>query len=176
MSEEAAEGLDMQRGGEYGFGLNHPDRATTKLHEVSEAEIESISVVHNLTCERLLGTFGHRAVVAKIRNKTLTAQGIRDDLVLVNSEQSTVESTTRKINKILKKKESDWTEQQKQLRSQRSQKKMVDSQLQLSYSWGGPATTPNELHDVLSRHSDLSEKIVRAELSYYCKTHEFSQI
>jgi len=29
-------GLDMQRGGEYGFGLNHPDRATTKLHELSE--------------------------------------------------------------------------------------------------------------------------------------------
>jgi len=149
-----------------------------------KAEVESISVVHNLTCERLLGTFGHRAVVAKFRNKTFTAQGIRDDLVLVNSEQSTVESTTRKINKILKKKESDWTEQQKQLRSQRIQKKMVDSQSQLSYtkkllqsckSWGGPATTPNELHDVLSRHSDLSEKIVRTELSYYCKTHEYER-
>ena len=177
-------GLDMQSGGEYGCRLNHPDRATTKLHELSEAEVESISVVHNLTCERLLGTFGHRAVIAKFRNKTFTAQGIHDYLVLVNSEQSTVESTTRKINKILKKKESDWTEQQKQLRSKRIQKKMVDSQSQLSYtkkllqsckSWGGPATTPNELHDVLSRHSDLSEKIVRTELSYYCKTHEYER-
>ena len=132
--------------------------------------LNQFSVIHNLPCERLLGTFGYRAVVAKLRNRTFTAQGIRDDLVLVNSEQSTVESTTRKINKILKKKVSDWTEQQKQLRSQRIQKKMIDSQSQLSYtkkllqsckSCGGPATTPNELHDVLSRHSDLSEKIVR---------------
>ena len=181
MCEEAAKGFDMQRGAEYGFGVNHPDRPTTRLHELSEKEVNAIVVVHNLACERVLGTFGHRATVAKYRNKFFTAQGIRDDMVLVSSEQSTVQSTTRKINRILKKKESEWTDKQKKLRTLRIQKKMAESQSQLSYtkkllqackSWGGPATTPDELEDILNKRTALGEKIVKTELSYYCKTHE----
>ena len=125
MCEEAAKGFDAQRGSEYGFGSNHPNRATTKLHELSESEVSAIGVVHNLTCERRLGTFGHRSAVAKYRNKTFTAQGIRDDLVLVDSDQSSVERMTRKINKILKKRESEWTEQQKKLRVLKIKKKIA---------------------------------------------------
>ena len=159
MCEEAAKGLDMQRGGEYGFGDNHPDRPTTKMHELSAEEVNAIdTVVHNLPCERLLGKFSHRAVVAEYRNKFFTAQGIRDDMVLVKSSQSTVQATTRKINKILKLKESEWTSEQKKLRGLRIQKKMADSQSQQTYtkkllqsckSWGGPATTPDELDDII---------------------------
>ena len=131
MCEEAAKGLDMQRGAEYGFGVNHPDLATARLHELPLEEVEAINVVHNLDCERLLATFGHRSAVAKYRNKSFTAQGIRDDLVLVHSSQSTVQSTTRRINKILKKKESEWTKDQKKLRALRIQRKIEDSKAML---------------------------------------------
>ena len=181
MCEEAAKGLDTQRGSEYGFGIDHQDRATSKLHEMSNDELNAINVVHNLSCERLLGTFGHRSVVAKYRNKFFTAQGIRDDLVLVKSTQTSVQSMTRKINKILKSKETEWTMEQKKLQSLRIQKKMADTAsscdyrkklLQACKSWGGPATTPDELEDIMEKHSELGEKIIKTELSYYCKTHE----
>ena len=44
--------------------------------------------------------------------------------------------------------------------------------LQACKSWGGPATTPDELDDILKKHADIEEKIVKTELTYYIKTHE----
>ena len=65
MCKAAAKGLEQQRGKEYGFGSNHPNRETTDLHKLPTDKVEAIGNVHNLDCERLLSTFGHRAVVAK---------------------------------------------------------------------------------------------------------------
>ena len=66
MCKAAAKGLEQQRGKEYGFGSNHPNRETTDLHKLPTDKVEAIgNVVHNLDCERLLGTFGHRAVITK---------------------------------------------------------------------------------------------------------------
>ena len=179
MCEEAAKGFDLQRGKEYGFGENHQQRETTDVHTMTAEEIGNIHVVHNLDCERLLATFSHRAVVAKFRNRTFTAQGICDDVVLAKSNQAIVEFTTRKISNILKK-EEDWTAQQKNLLALSIQKKIAESKTACDYTqklmkscktWGGPVATPNELEATISKHG-VAEKIVKTELSYYCKTHE----
>ena len=101
----------------------------------------------------------------------------------MKSGQVTVEETTRKINRILKRQESEWTNQQKELRSLRIQKKMLQAESESGYvkkllqtckSWSGPVATPNELESIISKHQDIAEKIVKTELSYYVKTHEKS--
>lgn len=81
-----------------------------------------------------------------------------------------MQSTTRKINKILKRKESEWTEEQKKLRSLWIQKKIAESQSLLSYTKN--CSKHAELEVIISKHSDLGDKIVKTELSHYCKTHE----
>ena len=183
MCEEAAKGFDLQRGKEYGFGERgiKRQRETTDVHTMNPEEMDAIDVVHNLVCERHLGTFAHRSVVAKYRNKGFTAQGIRDDLVLVHSDTAVVHSTTRRIYSILKKKEEEWTEEQKKLQAQRIQKKISESKTASDYTmkllttcktWGGPVVTPHELEGILGKRGDIAEKIVKTELSYYCKTHE----
>ena len=181
MCESAAKGLEQQRGREYGFGSEHPNRATAELHLLPAHEVDAITVVHNLLCERRLGTFGQRSVVAKFRNRTFTAKGIRDDLVLVASGQACVEEATRRIYKILKLKETNWTSEQQELRRQRIQKKIAEAEnhsnftkklLQACKTWGGPVTTPNELENVIKKHVNIIEKVVKTELWYYIKTHE----
>ena len=183
MCEEAAKGFDLQRGKEYGFGETgmQRQRETTNIHTMAPEKMDEIVVVHNLSCERLLGTFGQRAVVAKFRNRKFTAQGIRDDVVLAKSDTTVIESTTRKINMILNIKEKYWTEEQKKLQSLRIQKKITESKAVCDYTqkllksckqWGGPVVTPNELEEIVGKHSDLAEKIIKTELSYYCRTHE----
>lgn len=183
MCEEAAKGFDLQRGKEYGFGETglQRQRETTDIHKMAPEKMDEINTVHNLYCERLLGIFSHRAVVAKFRNRTFTAQGIRDDVVLAKSDTTVVESTTRKINIILNIKEKNWTKEQKKLQSLRIQKKISESKTACDYTqkllkackgWGGPVVTPNELEEIIGKHSDLAGKIVKTELSYYCRTHE----
>ncbi|QQP53646.1 Hypothetical protein FKW44_006187, partial [Caligus rogercresseyi] len=44
--------------------------------------------------------------------------------------------------------------------------------LQACKSWGGPATTVEELNKILQERSDTAEKILRTELSYYRDTHK----
>ena len=167
MCEEAAKGLEMQRGREYGFGSKYQARKTTELHKLSDTEISKIKVVHNIDCERLLATFSHRANIAKFRNKNFTATGIRDDLVLAGANQSIIDRTTRAISKILKKKESEWTQQQKLLQRERLEKKIGNTQrsiytkklLQTCKTWGGPVATPNELECAINQYPVLAEKL-----------------
>ena len=68
---------------------------------------------------------------------------------------------------ILKKKESERTKDQKKLQALRIQKKIEDSKAQQCYtkkllqsckSWNGPATTPDELEDIWSKHASIEEK------------------
>ena len=44
--------------------------------------------------------------------------------------------------------------------------------LQYCKSWGGPAVSVEELHDILQKHNDIAENIVQTELSYYRDTHK----
>ena len=154
------------------------------MHAMAPEEMDKIDVVHNLLSERLLGTFSHRTVVAKFHNRMFTAQGIRD-VVLAKSNTAVIESTTRKINSILKEEEEDCTAEQKILQALRIQQKIAESKTTCDYTrrllkscktWGDPVAIPNELEAIVSKHSDLAEKIVKTELSYYCRTHESQRI
>ena len=130
------------------------------MHKLLQSEIEAIKVNHN-HCKQLLGTFSHCTVAGK---------AIRDDVVLAKSDQATVKNTTRKINKILHKKELDSTSRQKELRRLRIQKKIAEFQtksiytkklLQSCKTWGGPVSTPNYLEDDINKRPDMVNKIVK---------------
>ena len=102
-------------------------------------------------------------------------------MVLFQSGQSTVTHVAKVINKLLSKRETEWTEMQKQLQKKRIQRKIESSKsqstytkklLQLCKTWNGPCTTPNELEECIRKRPELIQKIVKTELSYYCKTHQ----
>ena len=182
MCVDAAHGIKMQCGREYGFDddADEVNPRATELYKLNENELKDMPT-NNINAERDLAKFSHLAVVAKFRNKNFTAKGIRNDIVLLQSSQSTVDSLTTKIHKVLTDREHYWSIEQKQLQKLRIERKVNEAKkdqdyttklLQACKSWGGPCTTANELEVVLSRRNDLSEKIVKTELSYYRKTHQ----
>ena len=137
---------------------------------------------NDINTERDLAKFSHLTVLAKFRNKKFTAKVIRNDIVLFQSFQSVVDSTTKKTNKVLNDRQKNWNVDQKTLQKERIQQKInehskegeyITKPLQACKSWGGPWTTANELEIVhLNKNKDISNKIVRTELSYYRKTHQ----
>lgn len=44
--------------------------------------------------------------------------------------------------------------------------------LQQCKTWGGPAVSVEELNEILQKHGDIAEKVVRTEVSYYRDTHK----
>ena len=44
--------------------------------------------------------------------------------------------------------------------------------LQQCKTWGGLATSVEELNEILQKHNELAEKVVRTEVSYYRVTHK----
>ena len=100
MYVDAAAGIKLQCGGEYGFGnMDEENPRATQLYKLSKAELKDVPT-NNINAERDLAKFSHLAVVAKFRNKQLTAKGIYNDIVLFQSSQSVVDSITKKINKV----------------------------------------------------------------------------
>ena len=62
---------------------------------------------------------------------------------------------------------------QRKINEHRKEGEYITKLLQYCKSWGGPCTTANELEIVLlNKNKDVSNKIVRTELSYYRKTHQ----
>ena len=117
----------------------------------------------NIIAERDFGKFGHLAVVAKFRNKNFTTKGIRNDIVLLQSNQSHVHSITLKVSKALSSRESRWSATQKELQRKRIERKVNEAQNQHDYttkllqackSSNGPCTAGNELQEVISRRPE----------------------
>ena len=85
-------------------------------------------------------------------------------------------------HKIFNNREKNWNVDQKTLHEERIQRKInkhrkegeyITKHLQACRSWGGPRTTTNVLEIVLlDKNKDVSNKIVRIELSYYKKAHQ----
>ena len=44
--------------------------------------------------------------------------------------------------------------------------------LQQCKTWGGPAASVEELNEILQKHSEIAEKVVRTKVSYYRDTHK----
>ena len=77
----------------------------------------------NIISERLLSIFGIHSVVSKYRNKNFTAKGIRDNVMLHNSQQSTVASVAKTVQKLLREREGVWTSAQKELQKERTRRR-----------------------------------------------------
>jgi hypothetical protein len=183
MCIDAGEVFGRQAGREYGFGdhLDKPARAT-QIHLLTKEERAGLPT-NNLDSERHLSVFGKRAPVAKFRNKMFTAKGIRNDVTLYHSTtfQNSPSRSFVSIVKLLNNMEKEWVGDQKELHKLKimekiekgkKQSKYTDKCLQLCKSWNGPATSVEELHDILKANCDNAEKIVRIELSYYRDTHK----
>ena len=74
-----------------------------------------------------------------------------------------------------------WTAEQKEIQKKRIEKKHADGRRHDLYvdellktckrQWNGPCLSGDELLAAIATHPDMSEKIVRTELSYYRHTH-----
>ena len=108
MCVDAAAGIKLQCGGEYGFGdMDEEDPRATQLYKFSKAELKDMPT-NNINAEGDLAKFSQLAVVAKFRNKQFTTKGICNDIVLYQSSQSVVDSITKKINKVSNNREKNW--------------------------------------------------------------------
>ena len=178
MCVDAAEGIKLQCGREYGFSEIKP--RATQLDKLTPAELLGLPT-NNLDTERDLSKFSRLSEVAKFRNNKFSAKGIRNDMTLYQSKKGEVQSIARNITKVLEKREKVWNENQKQLlviRIKEKFEKSIDQKdytkklLQTCKTWGGPCTTAEELQSILIAKPDIQERIVKVELTYYRTTHK----
>ncbi|CAB4057870.1 unnamed protein product [Lepeophtheirus salmonis] len=131
-----------------------------------------------------LAEFGKQAAVARYRNKNFTAKGIRNDcaLLLSNYFRKYIGKGFNDLVKVLNDMENKWYNEQKQILNIRIAEKIEMGKkksqytlmcFQLCKGWGGPATSVEELHQIIHSHPDMKKKIVRKELIYYRDTHKF---
>ena len=78
-----------------------PSRNATQLHKLPLEELKFM-LTDNIISERLLSIFGIHSVVSKYRNKNFTAKGIQDNVMLHNSQQSTVALVAKTVQKLLR--------------------------------------------------------------------------
>ena len=88
MCSDAAEGVKLLCGREYGFSECNP--RAIELHKLSSAELQGLPT-NNLDAERDLSKFSRLSQVAKYRNSKFTAKGIRNDMTLYKSKQVEVQ-------------------------------------------------------------------------------------
>ena len=176
---EAAEGIMLQCGSEYGFSIQSSSRATD-ISKLEKNELQGLPT-ENLKCERNLSVFDNRSgKVGKSRNKKFTGKSIRNDVMLYRKVQGVVDPVSKLTTILLDKRESDWTAMQREKLKEKitlKLKKMTDFNIMLRNlletckKWGGPVTSASELLEILRRNPDLSEKILRNEFSYFVHTH-----
>ena len=180
MCLEAAEGVMLQCGAEYGFAQESSKRATD-LSLLTEEELEGLAT-GNLKCERHLSVFDNRSEkVAKCRNQKFTAKSIRNDVMLYRKVQTVVDPATKLITKLLDERESIWTENQKKVMQERIKLKLqkaVNLNVMLKKLlidckvWGGPTTSTAEILEALRKNPDKQKFILRTELAYFVHTHK----
>ena len=77
MCLEAAKGVKLQCGREYGFDNTTTDVRATILSDLDKAELKGLPT-HNITAERKLAVFDkHASKVGKCRNYKFTAKSVR---------------------------------------------------------------------------------------------------
>ena len=115
--------------------------------------------------------FVKRAPVAKFRNKTFTAKGIRNDVTLYQSATFKNEQSKGFISivRLLNDMEKDWVDEQKQFHQLKILEKIEKGKNQSMYTqkclqqckgWNGPATSVEELHTILNSNPDKRVKII----------------
>ena len=130
----------------------------------------------NVSAERNLAHFGRLSVVAKCRNKKFQAKGIRNDMTLYSNSNSLPipDKHVMKIFKVLNYREDNWNKDQREIKTKRIIEKLEQAKRNNQYTnkllqqcqvWKGPCSTIEQLQHILKSHPDISEKIVRTELS-----------
>ena len=113
MCVEAADGIKVQCGREYGFSDPGEKPRATVLSSLTASELKDLET-NNLAAERNLVLFDRRASKAsKSRNYKFTAKSVRDDMLLHKGNQNTVDQIVKKISKLLGEREIKWNEIQK---------------------------------------------------------------
>lgn len=124
MTKSIAEGLELQRGREYGFSTNASlkERAT-KISSIPLPIMEYLPT-HNLDCERELSIFDRKiSKCAGGYNQRSTFKGIRDEMMLYKAPITSIPSKAQSIIKELDRKEAAWYKQQKLKEDERHMKK-----------------------------------------------------
>ena len=186
MCLEAAKGIQLQCGREYGFaeGGNEQPRATV-LTKLSTAELEGL-LINNLPAERNLAIFNKRASkVAKSRNYKFTAKSVKNDMQLYKGNQGTVDRLTRNITSLLDTRGKKWDDTQRQKQKERIKLKAMKTAKSKDYirkllsdckTWSGPCTSGEELLAVIKARPCKAEFIVKIEMAYYAHTHKMDKI
>ena len=170
MCLNASMSMMLKCGREYGFAdKNEPARATA---------VNS----NNIPSERIFSVFDRKAVTAKSSNHKFKAKSIRNDMTIYQSSVSNIpDQKVSAILKILNAREKEWDSKQRELHENKIIEKLKKANNQSIYTrkllqqcktWGGPAASMEELNEILQKHSEIDEKVVRTEVSYYRVTHK----
>ena len=132
-----------------------------------------------------MSVFDKRSEVANCRNRKFTAKSIRNNVWLYRKVQNTVDPATKMIPKLLDENENQWATNQRKACKERIKfkfqkavnlKVMVMRLLSDCKSWGGPATSAEEILEVLKRNPDKQKFILRTELAYFTHTNKTEKI
>ena len=183
MCTSAADTIKRQCGREYGFADGEPQRATD-LSKLSVVQLEGLPT-NNCVNERDLSKFDKEAPVSKCRNRKFKAKNIRNNMVLYKSHHSKrVDRISKQISRALTEREKSWDSVQKKKHDERLKEKILKADKSKDYikkllqdckSWGGPATTSEELISIISGREN-THHILRTEVAYYAHTHKSSRI
>ena len=171
----------LQCGREYGFAdKNEPARAT-QLNLLTAEELAQLPT-NNIPSEGIFSVFDRKAVAAKSRNHKFKAKSIRNDMMLYQSSVSNIpDQKVSTILRILNAREKEWDSKQRELHENKITEKLKKANNQSIYttkllqqckSWGGPVASVEEPNEILQKHSEIAEKVVRTEVSYYRDTHK----
>ena len=159
MCVEAAKGVKLQCGREYGFDNSTTDVWATILSDLDKAELKGLPT-HNITAERKLAVFDKPAdKVGKCRNYKFTPKSVRNDMQLYSGKQGTVNKIVRNITKLLDVRGWKWDEKEKGKLKQRLQEKVNKALRAKDYAkkllkdckaWGGLCASCEDLLAVLS--------------------------
>ena len=179
MCLEAAKGVMLQCGREYGFSdSSNQELRARDLSTLSEKQLEGLPT-NNLATERLLAVFDHRTQEsAKCRNFRFKAKSIRNDLMLYKGNQGLVEPSSKKLTKLLSEKKS-WNDSQKRKAEDMIAEKLSKALNSNNYtkkllvdckSWSGPFTSPSEMLQIINKRPGQANHILRTEIAYLAHT------
>ena len=187
MCIEAADGILLQCGREYGFGPNSGSEKlrATDISALTPEQRKGLGT-NNLKTERNLSVWDPRAEKsAKRRNYKYKAKSLRNDMMLYMGNQGIVEQSSRKLTKLLDEREKRWNDAQKEKAEERIESKLSQALRTKDYtrkllidckSWSGPFTSPQEMLRVINERPDRAEHILRTEIAYLAHTQRTDKI
>ena len=183
MCVPAAASIKLQCGREYGF--SDEAKRASDISKLTEDQRSGLPT-NNCISERDLSQFDRLSVVSRCRNRKFTAKNIRNNMMLYKCKEDIIkiDKVSKMINLALMSREVSWNDIQKSKMKTRIEEKLKKAHKAKDYtrrllqdckSWGGPATTPEEL-EVILKGKDNQQKVLRTELLYFVNTHKADKI